>query len=94
MVVQTAHDLRLDPAQSLAAYSPEIYFGVYRTVLRHRPVTRVPVEEVIADAGSPHEFAEPFEELAPASEVTALLAQAESEGIEAVAARVSRWYET
>jgi hypothetical protein len=94
MVVQTAHRLRLDPAQSLAAYSPEIYFGVYRTVLRHRLVTKVPVEEVIADPGSPHEFAEPFEELAPASEVAALLAQAEAEGIDSAAARVSRWYET
>jgi hypothetical protein len=93
-VARTAHQLRLDPAQSLAAYSPEVYFGVYRTVLRHRLVTKVPVEEVIADPGSPHDFAEPFEELAPASEVPALLAQAESEGIESVAARTERWYET
>jgi hypothetical protein len=58
-------------------------------------VTRLPVEEVVSAGGSPHELAVPLEELIPgAAQVAALLARAEQEGDESVAARAALWYDT
>jgi hypothetical protein len=93
MVAQTAERLRIDLAHSRSAYSPEVYFALYRAVLRHRPVTEVPVEEIVPGAGSPHAFDESLEELAPV-DVASLIARAESEGDEFVEERAARWYET
>jgi hypothetical protein len=95
MVAQTAERLHIHVASPLSGYSPEAYFAVYRAVLRHRPVTEVPVEEIVSGAGSPHALDESVEELVPASfDVAALIARAEAEGDESVAARAARWYET
>jgi hypothetical protein len=95
MVAQTAERLNIPIAEPLSIYSPEAYFAVYRTVLRHRPVTEVPVEEIVSGAGSPHALDKSAEELVPAAvDVAALIARAESEGDESVAARAARWYET
>jgi hypothetical protein len=95
VVAQTARQLRIGSAESLSRYSPEAYFAVYRTVLRHRAATKVMIEDVLSVDGSPHEFDEPLEELTPsASQVAALIARAEREGAESVAARAALWYDT
>jgi hypothetical protein len=95
MVAQTALRLQIGSAESLSRYSPEAYFAVYRRVLRHRTVTKLPVEEVVSAGGSPHDLAVPLEELIPgAAQVAALLARAEHEGDESVAARAALWYDT
>lgn len=95
MVAQTAERLHIRVAEPLSSYSPEAYFAVYRAVLRHRPVMEVPVEEIVSGAGSPHTLDRSVDELVPVSiDVAALIARAEAEGAESVAARASRWYET
>jgi hypothetical protein len=95
MVAQTAARLSIRVAEPLSGYSPEAYFAVYRAVLRHRRVTEVPVEEIVSAAGSPHALDKSVDELVPASvDVAALIARAEAEGDESVAARAARWYET
>jgi hypothetical protein len=95
MVAQTALRLQLGSAESLSRYSPESYFAVYQRVLRHRTVSKVMVAEVVSAADSPHDFDVPLEELIPsAAQVAALLARAEHEGDESVAARAALWYDT
>jgi hypothetical protein len=95
MVAQTARRLQIGSAESLSRYSPEAYFSVYRRVLRHRTVTKLTIEEVVRADGSPHELAVPVEELVPsAAQVAALIARAEHEGEESVAARAALWYDT
>jgi len=95
MVADTARQLRIECSDSLSGYSPDAYFAVYRAVLRHRVVTRVMIDAIVSTHGSPHDFAESVEELAPrAAQVPGLIAQAEREGHESVAARAALWYDT
>lgn len=95
MIAQTARQLRIGSAESVSRYSPEAYFAVYRTVLRHRAATKVMIEEVVSVDGSPHELDEPLEELSPnPTQVADLIARAEQEGTESVAARAALWYDT
>jgi hypothetical protein len=95
MVADTARKMRIEFAGALSSYSPEAYFAVYRAVLRHRNVSKVMIDEIVCAGGSPHDRDEPLEELAPtAALVPDLIARAEREGDEWVAARALLWYET
>lgn len=95
LVAGTATHLGLAPSADALAYSPDLYFAVYRAVLRQRTVTRVPVDEIVNSSGSPHEFAAPVVELAtPPLEVDGLIASAESEGLARITAAMDRWYES
>lgn len=95
MVADTARKLQIESADLLSTYSPDIYFGVYRAVLRHRTVSKVMVDEIVSAGGSPHDSDESLEELAPdVTRVPSLMAQAEQEGPEMVAARAALWYDT
>jgi hypothetical protein len=93
-VVEAAQALALPEAPAGSrGYSATLYAALYRHLLRHRHVQDVPVTEVIAGAGSPHEHAQPSPELAPAdTEVSTLIAQAEAEGVETVVRASDAWY--
>ena len=95
MVADTARQLRIDRPDSLSIYSPDAYFAVYKAVLRHRAVTKVMIDEIVSIHESPHDFDESLEELAPpAAQVPGLIAEAEREGEEPLAARAVLWYDT
>jgi hypothetical protein len=92
-VARAAARLRLADSSPGAGYSPGLYYAVYASLLRHRRVTSLPIERVLANAASPHAVSVTSEELAPrAEQVPALIAQAEAEGLKAIANRVEHWY--
>jgi hypothetical protein len=92
-VVDAARALALPEAGEDQAYSPALYEALYRHVLRHRHVLEVPVTEVLAAPGSPHSHALASAELAPpASEVSALIDEAEAAGVMEVVRASERWY--
>jgi hypothetical protein len=92
-VALAAERLQLPTAEAAADYAPDRYYAVYRSVLRHRHVSRLPIEQVLENVGSPHATSAPSEELAPsADQAPALLAAAEAEGARAAAARAQEWY--
>jgi hypothetical protein len=92
-VADAARRLHLPGAAAAAVYSPDLYYAVYETVLRHRRVHCLPIERVLADPGSPHAVRAVTEELAPrADEAVNLIARAEAEGLEAIARRAAQWY--
>jgi hypothetical protein len=94
-VADTAAHLRLGSAGGASAYSPELYFALYRTVLRHRRVSRLTIDRVVADQGSPHALNSATEELAPtAEEVQQALALTEAQEAASVAERAARWFDT
>ncbi len=98
LVASSARALGLVHSESGARsleYLPELYFAVYRHVLKHRPVEELPIEEIVQDPGSPHATDADTEELAPnPSQVHALIERAATEGETRLAARAERWYET
>jgi hypothetical protein len=92
-VAAAAQALHLTAAGPATGYSPDLYYAVYRAVLRHRPVACLPIEHVLANPGSPHAVRGATEELAPRAEETpSLIARAESEGMESIANRAAQWY--
>ena len=95
MVAATAHRLGFGSPDAASSYSPDLYYRVYQTVLRHRRVWRLPIERVVADQGSPHALPAPTEELCPSAvEALGLIARAEAEGAQAIAERAADWYQT
>ena len=95
MVATTAALLNLRTTGTVSSYSPETYFSLYRAVLRHRHVASLPIDQIVSNAGSPHDVVAATEELAPSSaDVLRLVGLAESEGLESIALRTERWYET
>ncbi len=101
MVAATARSLGLASAETgtsadaASSYSPDVYYSVYASVLKHRHVSRVPIETVIADRRSPHALDWPVEELQPTGAQTLdLIALAEREGVESIADGAARWYLT
>jgi hypothetical protein len=94
-VADTAGRLGLDRDAAASSYSPDLYFSLYRTVLRHRHVWRLPIDRIVADQGSPHDLDAATDELAPgALEVERAISQAESQGLAAVRLQAARWYLT
>jgi len=92
-VAGVAQRLGLEFADGARAYSPELYYAVYARVLRHRRVSALPIERVLADPGSPHAVSAATAELAPGAEAaSSLIARAESEGPETIAKRAEQWY--
>jgi hypothetical protein len=92
MVGRTAKDLGLCSAADVP-YSPDLYYAVYAAVLRHRRVERLPIEMAVASHRSPHALVTPTEELCPsAAEALDLVARAEAEGADRIAARAQNWY--
>jgi len=75
------------------AYSPDLYFEVYRRLLRHRHVQAVPVTEVFRNLGSPHSLEGEETEIAPAANVAWQLIQAvEAKGIENAIRSAEHWF--
>lgn len=74
-------------------YSPELYAALFHQILRHRHVAQVPVTQIVTAPGSPHAHAHASPELAPEdSEVSALIAAAEAEGVTEVLHASENWY--
>jgi hypothetical protein len=95
MVAATAHRLGFGSPDAASSYSPDLYYRVYQTVLRHRRVWRLPIERVVADQGSPHALHAPADELCPnAVEALGLIARAEAEGAQTISERAAVWYQT
>jgi hypothetical protein len=94
-VADTAAHLQLGSAGAASAYSPDLYFALYRTVLRHRRVSRLAIDRVVADQGSPHALNAASEELAPTTEeMQQALALAETQAATSVAEQAARWFDT
>ncbi len=94
-VAVTAARLRLGADGAASTYSPDLYFSLYQTVLRHRRVLRLTIDRVVADQGSPHALHAATEELAPtADEVQQSLSLTESQDPVSVIEQATRWYET
>jgi hypothetical protein len=92
-VAAAAQRLGLAADADAPGYSPQLYFAVYRQLLRHRHVSALPIERVLANPGSPHAVRAATEELAPRPEETPpLIARAESEGQAAITERAAQWY--
>ncbi|MBS0365671.1 MAG: hypothetical protein JSR67_07610 [Proteobacteria bacterium] len=92
-VLDTADVLGVARDRNDLSYSPELYFAVYRLLLRHRQVRAVPVTEVVALAGSPHDLDQSAPSLAPtARQARELIAQLESAGIEGAIRSVQEWH--
>ena len=74
-------------------YSPALYAALFHQVLRHRHNAVVPVTEIVAAPGSPHAHTQASHELAPQdSEVSALIAAAEAEGVTEVLRASEAWH--
>jgi len=94
-VADTAARLRLGSDAAVSTYSPDLYFSLYQAVLRHRRVSRLAIDCIVADQGSPHVLNAATEELAPtAEEVQQSLAITELQAPASVAEKTARWYET
>ena len=94
-VAATAASLHLIDSARSAEYHPGHYYAVYKTVLKHRQVAQIPVDEIVKIADSPHALGTTVPELSPAPEqVPALLAAAESEGENHVRRQTELWYQT
>lgn len=94
-VAATAARMRLGSEDAAATYSPELYFSLYQTVLRHRRVSRLAIDRVVADQGSPHDLHAATEELAPsAEEVQQAISVTATQDLAALAEQTARWYET
>lgn len=90
-VLAAARDLGLSAPAS--AYAPGLYAELYAHVLRHRCVSAVRIEEVLAPEGSPHALDDPAKELAPSDPVP-LIREAEAEGLAAVIRSSETWHRT
>jgi hypothetical protein len=95
VVATTAVALRLGKDDDHGEYSPELYFAVYRRVLRHRRVEELPIAEIVSDAGSPHDAGIDTDEVVPSAlQAQSLVERAAAEGDSLLAARADRWYVT
>jgi len=92
-ILDTADSLGVPRNRSDCGYSPELYFAVYRRLLRHRHAVAVPVREVVALDHSPHALHGLTRELSPAAhEATRLIALIEATGVEAAIRATENWH--
>ncbi len=95
-IVQAALELGVCPdavqGGTAPAYSPDLYFDVYRRVLGARHAERLEVSEILANETSPHDI-DGRRDLAPSpQQARSSLRAAEIEGVEAAATRAQFWY--
>lgn len=93
-VLATADALEIARDHRDASYSPEVYFAVYRHLLRHRRVDALPVSQLVAVASSAHDLGESVSLLAPtAAEAMHLVSVIEDGGVDQAIRSTDAWYE-
>jgi len=94
-VAATAAQLNLSELARSMEYNPSAYYAVYATVLKHRHVAQIPVDEIVKIVDSPHALGTTVPELSPdPQQIPALMAAAESDGESKVTQFTQLWYQT
>jgi hypothetical protein len=90
---RVASELGVRRSSATGTYDPYVYAETYRLLLRHRRVTIVPIDRVLAVSGSAHEPVARATEIVPsADEVAAAMREVERIPASEIERRATEWY--
>jgi hypothetical protein len=93
-LLASADVLGITRDRSDSSYSPEVYFAVYRHLLRHRRVDALPVSQLVRVASSAHELGENLSLLAPTdTDAVHLVNVVENSGVDHAVRATEAWYD-